>query len=141
MVSDLGWNPYSSVLVTRGELIREQPEVVAQFVAATRQGWRNYLSDPAAGNQAILAANQHGMTAAALQFGAAELGALAMPAPMSLQDVGTMTAARWQELVSQMEAIELIKPRAVAADDCFTLAFLGESAAAESDTATQSEQE
>ncbi len=126
MVSELGWNPYSSVLVTRGQLIRDQPQLVAEFVAATRAGWRNYLTDPAAGNQAILAANQHGMTAEALQFGAAELVALAMPEPLALQDVGTMTAARWQELVSQMEEIELIRPGSVAAEDCFTLAFLSE---------------
>lgn len=141
MVSELGWNPYSSVLVTRGELIREQPELVAEFVAATRDGWRHYLSDPAAGNQTILAANQHGMTAEALQFGAAELVALAMPEPMSLQDVGTMTAARWQQLVAQMEEIELIKPGSVAADDCYTLAFLSESSAAESGAARGSERE
>lgn len=141
MVSELGWNPYSSVLVTRGELIREQPELVAQFVAATREGWRNYLSDPAAGNRAILAANQHGMTAAALQFGAEELVTLAIPEPLALQDVGTMTAARWQELVLQMEEIELIKPGSVAAEDCFTLAFLSTSAAAESGAAGEPERE
>jgi len=141
MVSELGWNPYSSVLVTRGALIREQPERVAQFVAATREGWRNYLSDPAAGNRAILAANQHGMTAEALQFGATELVALAMPEPMTLQDVGTMTAARWQELVLQMEQIELIKPGAVAAEDCFTLAFLSASAAVEAGAAGEPDRE
>lgn len=141
MVSELGWNPYSSVLVTRGELIRQQPELVAEFVAATRDGWRHYLSDPAAGNRAILAANQHGMTAAALEFGAAELVALAMPEPMSLPDVGTMTAARWQQLVAQMEEIELIKPGSVAADECYTLAFLSESSAAESEAAQVSERE
>ena len=28
MVSDLGWNPYASVLITTGKLIEEQPELV-----------------------------------------------------------------------------------------------------------------
>ncbi len=141
MVSELGWNPYSSVLVTRGELIRQQPELVAKFVAATRDGWRNYLTDPSAGNRAILAANQHGMTAEALQFGATELVTLAMPEPMSLPDVGTMTAARWQQLVSQMEEIELIKPGSVAAEECFTLAFLDEPSVATEGAASESETE
>jgi NitT/TauT family transport system substrate-binding protein len=124
MLSDLGWNPYSSVLVTRGELIRKQPGLVRRFVAATRKGWQNYLTDPAAGNAAILAANQHGMTAEALQFGADELVALAMPQPLTLEDVGMMSAERWQQLVTQMQEIELIKPGTVRAEDCFTLQFL-----------------
>jgi len=39
MLSDLGWNPYSSVLVTTGTVIRESPEMVREFVAATQAGW------------------------------------------------------------------------------------------------------
>lgn len=124
MVNELGWNPYSSVLVTRGELIRDRPQLVADFVAATRTGWQNYLSDPQAGNAAILAANQHGMTADALQFGAEELRTLAMPDPLSSVDVGSMRPRRWQTLVEQMEQLELINPGAVRAEDCFTLEFL-----------------
>jgi NitT/TauT family transport system substrate-binding protein len=88
MVSDLGWNPYSSVLVTRGELIRENPELVAAFVKATRKGWQNYISQPAEGNKAILAANQHGMTAGALEFGSTSLVELAQPDSMPLEEVG-----------------------------------------------------
>jgi len=124
MVSDLGWNPYSSVLVTRGELIRKQPELVREFVAATRLGWQNYITDPAAGNVAILAANQHGMTREALEFGSKELVELAMPEPLALADVGVMSAERWQTLVKQMEDVKLIKSGAVKPEDCFTLDFL-----------------
>lgn len=124
MLSELGWNPYSSVLVTRGDLIRERPELVRDFVAATKRGWQQYLTDPAAGNAAILAANQHGMTAEALEFGAAELIALATPDPVSLDDLGLMTDQRWETLVAQMEEIELIKPGTVQASECYTLDFL-----------------
>lgn len=124
MLSDLGWNPYSSVLVTRGDLIRSNPDYVRAFVVATRTGWQNYVTDPSLGNVAILAANQHGMTADALNYGATELVRLAMPEPMMVADVGTMDAQRWQTLVSQMEAINLIKPGSVLAEDCYDLRFL-----------------
>jgi len=124
MVSDLGWNPYSSVLVTRGDLIRKQPEMVRDFVAATRLGWQNYITDPAAGNAAILAANQHGMTAQALDFGSKELVQLAMPEPLTVADVGIMSAERWQTLVKQMEDVKLIKAGSVKPEDCFSLDFL-----------------
>ena len=124
MLSDLGWNPYSSVLVTRGDLIRKDPERVRDFVAATRQGWQNYVTDPTLGNAAILAANQHGMTEDALTYGSSELVKLAMPEPMTVAEVGTMNAERWQKLVTQMEEIELIKPGSVRPEDCYDLSFI-----------------
>jgi len=124
MVSELGWNPYCSVLVTRGELIRQRPELVRDFVAATTRGWQNYVTDPAAGNELILAANQHGMTAEALEFGSKELVKLAIPEPMTVEDLGGMTADRWQTLVSQMESLGMIKPGSVKPEACYSLEFL-----------------
>ena len=129
MVSDLGWNPYCSVLVTRGELIREQPELVRDFVAATITGWQNYLADPTKGNAAILAANQHGMTAEAVQFGSTELVSLAVPEPMQVAELGKMEPDRWQTLITQMEQVQLLKPGAVKAEDCYTREFLPKIAA------------
>lgn len=124
MLSDLGWNPYSSVLVTTGSLIREQPELVRKVVSATRRGWQQYLEDPAEGNAAILAANRHGMTAEALQFGSEGLRELALPEGFSLAEVGMMSTERWQTLIDQMAELELVDPNEVKATDCFTTEFL-----------------
>ncbi|TWU07692.1 ABC transporter substrate-binding protein [Stieleria varia] len=124
MVSDLGFNPYSSVLVTTGKLIREQPELVRSFVTATRQGWQNYLESPERGNEAILAANDHGMTAEALAFGAEQMKPLAMPNGMSPTEVGQMSAQRWQTLVNQMAELGLVDPKTVTPESCFTNEFL-----------------
>jgi NitT/TauT family transport system substrate-binding protein len=125
MVSDLGWNPYSSVLITTGELIQNEPEMVRRFVQATRRGWQNYLTDPAKGNSEILAANKHGMTAEVLQFGSVEMRALAMPAEMQLDSVGMMTIERWQALVEQMDGLEPHAAGRVKPEECFTAEFLG----------------
>ncbi len=124
MISDLGFNPYSSVLVTSGKLIKENPQLVGQFVRAARRGWQNYLTDPDKGNQAILAANEHGMTPEALQFGSVELRPLAQPAGMDIERVGNMTAERWEQLVGQMVELKLVDPSKVKAADCFTTEFL-----------------
>ncbi len=127
MVSDLGWNPYSSVLVTRGELIRENPELVAKVVKATRAGWQKYVTSPQAANELILKANQHGMTAEALEFGSKSLVELARPDGMPVEEVGKMTAERWKSLVDQMIAIGAVKPDEAANvkyEECFTLQFL-----------------
>jgi len=124
MVSDLGWNPYSSVLVTRGELVRKNPELVRAFVEATNAGWQHYLTDPEKGNAAILAANQHGMTADALTFGSAALVSLARPDDMDIDQVGKMTDERWTQLVDTMVQLKMIEAGKVKPEDCFTNQFL-----------------
>jgi NitT/TauT family transport system substrate-binding protein len=124
MVSELGFNPYSSVLVTTGKLIQEQPELVQQFVDVTRAGWRAYLSDGEKGNQAILSANQEGMTAEALEFGAVAMRDLAMPGDTTAKSIGMMNAARWEELFGQLEQLDLVDPDKVSVGDCYTLQFL-----------------
>lgn len=124
MVSDLGFNPYSSVLVTTGTLIKENPELVQQFVDVTRDGWRAYLADGQKGNRAILQVNQEGMTAEALEFGAAAMRDLAMPGDASIESVGSMTKERWGQLFEQLEKLNLVDSKTVSAEDCYTLDFL-----------------
>lgn len=43
---DIGYNPYTGLLITSGDLLRKQPEQVKAMVAASRDGWRAYLDDP-----------------------------------------------------------------------------------------------
>lgn len=122
MVSDLGWNPYSSLLVTTGTMLRESPEVVREVVAATRTGWIDYLKSPTQANEVILAANTHGMTAEVLQFGAEQMRPLAYPDEST--ELGEMTLERWQLLVDQMKELEVIGQDSVKPEDCFTDEFL-----------------
>lgn len=124
MVSELGFNPYSSVLVTTGTMIREQPELVQKFVEITRSGWQNYLTDGTLGNAAILEANQEGMTAEALQFGSTAMRDLAIPEGSDIEQVGMMTAQRWSQLFDQLETLGLVSSDKVSAQDCYTLEFL-----------------
>jgi NitT/TauT family transport system substrate-binding protein len=124
MVSDLGWNPYASVLITTGKLIREQPEMVRQFVQATRRGWQNFMTDPEQGNDAILAANEHGMTPEALAFGSAKMKPLVLPNNADPKTLGQMSLERWTTLVKQMDEIDPSAAGMVKPEECFTSEFL-----------------
>jgi NitT/TauT family transport system substrate-binding protein len=124
MVSDLGWNPYSSVLITSGQVIRDDPQLVRTFVEATRRGWQNYLTNPSLGNAAILSANKHGMTAETLEFGTEGLRGLSLPEGMPAEELGTMSSERWKALVDQMVALKLVDASKVKPEDCFTTEFL-----------------
>lgn len=124
MVSKLGWNPYSSVLITTGKLINEQPELVNAFVKATQAGWESYLKDPSKGNADILAANDHGMTAEVLQYGSEQMRSLAMPSGDQSKLFGRMSLTRWKELIEQMDVLDPSQANLVKPEDCFTDKFL-----------------
>ncbi|TWU03886.1 ABC transporter substrate-binding protein [Neorhodopirellula pilleata] len=132
MVSELGWNPYSSVLVTTGELIRKSPELVRKVVRATQEGWVDYLDSPDRANEVILKANGHSMTPEALKFGSEELRPLVYGGIRAIDQVtdaqrnslGQMTQERWQRLLDQMSELKLIEDGSITPKDCFTNEFL-----------------
>ena len=128
MVSDLGFNPYASVLITTEKMIREQPELVQSVVTASVAGWKEYLADPKITNAAIHEMNKT-MSPAALEFGAAAMAPLCKVP----DDVGLchMTLERWQTLVRQIEEVNDIKPGSVEPEACFTMQFLKSAKTAE----------
>ncbi|MEI6239182.1 MAG: ABC transporter substrate-binding protein [Planctomycetia bacterium] len=124
MLSDIGFDPYSSVLVTTGKLVREQPDLVRRMVAAATEGWRRYLTDPAATNAHLLEVNPEGVAPEMLARGVEILRGLCLPGGMPSERLGTMTAARWDELLEQMTALDPSLAGTVKAADCYTLEFL-----------------
>ncbi len=120
MVSDLGFNPYASLLVTTEKVIQEHPDLVQSMVNASVQGWQQFLVDPQQTNASITAQNGD-MSAEVLQFGAEQMVALCRPADG--QALCSMTLERWQDLVRQIEEIDEIPVGSVDAEKCFTTKF------------------
>ncbi|MFM7056259.1 MAG: ABC transporter substrate-binding protein [Planctomycetota bacterium] len=121
MVSDIGFNPYASVLVTTEQIISEQPELVQKVVTASVAGWAAYLKDATATNAAIHQLNSE-MSPEALAFGVKAMKPLCeTPAD---QAACSMQLERWQTLVQQIEEIGDVEPGSVKPDECFTLKFL-----------------
>jgi NitT/TauT family transport system substrate-binding protein len=116
MLSDIGYNPYASVLVTSERMLAEKPEVVRKMQEAARAGWLAYLKDPDSTNKRIHAENSD-MSLAALDYGATALKELCT-ADDHLP-VGSMTVARWQQLIDQLVELEVIEANTVQAEDCF----------------------
>jgi NitT/TauT family transport system substrate-binding protein len=86
---------------------------------ASQAGWVHYLNDPAATNEVILAQNPERMTKEALDYGVEKLRPLCLPAGMPETQLGTMTTARWQELIDQFTQLKLIEPARVKAEEAF----------------------
>jgi len=120
MVSDLGFNTYTSLLVTSRSHIEQQPDLVRKVVEASVRGWQKYLESPEETNQFIHQQNPE-MALDVLAFGVRDLKPLCLPDGIAL---GTMTAQRWTTLAEQLRDIDALISDAVKAGDAFTTQFL-----------------
>ena len=121
MLSDIGYNPYGSLLVTTEDLIRDQPELVQKVVTASIIGWKMYLKTPDEVNAAIHEENQD-MSLASLKFGVDAMRPLCQP------DTGSalcdMKEERWATLIQQIEELDEIERGVVHPGQCFNTSFL-----------------
>ena len=108
MVSEIGFNPYTSLLITRGQTIKQQQELVAKMVRASARGWRDYLQNPAAVNEHIHKVNPE-MDLASLAYGVEAIKPLCLPAEMPAEQLGQMTSERWKTLADQLKEIDWIE--------------------------------
>jgi NitT/TauT family transport system substrate-binding protein len=107
MLSEIGFNPYASVLVVHEQLIARDPELVRSVVRACVRGWQKYLEEPQRTNQRIQEQNAE-MSAEILAYGAREIRELCVPRGMNIAQLGHMSAIRWKELATQLDEIELL---------------------------------
>lgn len=140
MLSEMGFNTYTSLLLTNPQLLKDQPELVRKVIRASQRGWGKYLTDAVETNRRIAELNPE-MPADVLAFGAAELQQLChfgekwrgygvqavgenIGNASTESHIGWMSAHDWQVLIGQLEAIDMIKPSSVTAESAFTSEFL-----------------
>jgi NitT/TauT family transport system substrate-binding protein len=100
LLADQGYQDYNNLVLARGKLAREHPEVVQSFIDASIEGWYSYLyGDPGPGNALIMKENKE-MTPALIasaialtkQYGIADSGdALSL-------GIGAMSEAKWHSI-------------------------------------------
>jgi NitT/TauT family transport system substrate-binding protein len=120
LIADAGFNPYTTVVITRRELLQKSPELVKSFVLATREGWRDYLDHPQATN-ALLGKLNSALDAAALSAAADAQKPLIENDDAKRNGLGSMQLARWQALADQLLDLKVVAKAANAADLFATL--------------------
>jgi NitT/TauT family transport system substrate-binding protein len=125
MAADIGFNPYTSVLISNQKLIDEDPVLVRKFVEATRKGWAKYLEDPAETNAHIHKQNPE-MDLDILEFGATELKKLCTSETVTASNLGEMTTERWSLMTAQLIECEVVGIDQLPLDGkgAFTVEFL-----------------
>lgn len=127
LVKEAGYNPYTTVLVTRGELVRKNPALARDMTLACKAGWEAYLKDPAPANAAMLKLNP-GMDPQTVADSARVQEPLILTDEAKAHGVGHMTLARWEQLVNQLAELKVVE-KAVPAAECFVDAKVLEAAA------------
>jgi NitT/TauT family transport system substrate-binding protein len=114
LVADSGYNPYTAVVIARGALVRDQPRLVENVVAALREGWRAYLDEPTEANEVMAALNPE-MDAESFRLAAEAQQPLI---DTDARPLGGMTRERWSTLIAQLKDLGLIE-KPVDPGDCY----------------------
>lgn len=127
MASEIGFNPYTSTLITEASIIKDKPDLVRDFTQAVQKGWQKYLTEPEETNRFILAQTDEmdDEDLDILEFGAKELQALCLPLDSTgTIPLGNMTKERWQKMADQLVECEVVDEGSLKVDDAFTTKFL-----------------
>jgi NitT/TauT family transport system substrate-binding protein len=117
LIADAGYNPYTTVVITRGQTVRSNPGQVRSMIDACRQGWRGYLDDPNAANAAMGKLNSQ-MDSATFTAAAAAQKPLIETAETGRDRLGMMSSQRWRDLGAQLVQLKVID-RAAGPEECF----------------------
>jgi NitT/TauT family transport system substrate-binding protein len=126
MMSEIGYNPYASLLVTTEGQIAKQEDVCKRMVQASIEGWKKYLESPAESNKVILSKNKQGLEKNALDFGVEALKPLCIPSGSTDSVIGSMSAERWNALAETLSSLKIVDAGKASVDKAFTLRFLSQ---------------
>lgn len=106
LLADSGYTSYGALIQTSQRLANGKPGLVRAFVAATAEGWRDYLTgDPAPGNALIKRHNPE-MTDALLAYGRAMMNrhGIVLSGDARRGGIGAMSESRWAAFFETMSA-------------------------------------
>jgi NitT/TauT family transport system substrate-binding protein len=112
LLSDYGYDTYSTLIVTRTEIVQKNPNLAQRFVDASAIGWYHYLyGDNSKANELIKADNPD-INDAQIAFSIAEMkkyGIIDSGDTLKL-GIGAMTDTRWKDFFDKMVQIGMVEP-------------------------------
>jgi NitT/TauT family transport system substrate-binding protein len=114
LLSDYGYSTYSTLIVTRTDLVQKNPDLVQRFVDASAIGWYHYLyGDNSKANERIKTENPD-ITDAQIAFSIAEMKEYGVvdSGDTLKSGIGAMTDARWKNFFDEMVQVGMVDARA-----------------------------
>jgi NitT/TauT family transport system substrate-binding protein len=106
--ADSGYNPYSNIMGTTEQLIKDKPDVVQAFVTASLAGWKAYVEDPKPTLNAIKNVNKDYNIELGAQSAAIEKP-LVLGTANDPKGIGTITEQRFKDLHDQLRSVAALK--------------------------------
>jgi NitT/TauT family transport system substrate-binding protein len=110
-ISDLGYDPYDSILTVSQKLIDTRPQAVRCLVQGSQRGWLDFMRNPDAG-YALIRQMSPEVTQGLLTFAHKVMkeNALVENDDTRKLGIGAMTRKRWREHAQMLSDIGLIAP-------------------------------
>ena len=125
LLSDHGYDTYSTLIVTRTEIVDKRPDLVQRFVDASAIGWYHYLYGDNSKANALIKTDNPDINDDEIAFSIAKMkeeGVVDSGDTLKL-GIGAMTDARWKDFFDKMVAAGVVG----AGDDykkAYTLQFV-----------------
>jgi NitT/TauT family transport system substrate-binding protein len=129
LLADYGYDPYSTTIETRQEIVDSDPDLVQRFVDASIKGWYSYLNDdPTPGNELIKQDNPE-MSDEQIAYGIAKMKEYGIVVSGDAEDmgIGAMTDDRWKSFYDKLVEAEVLSSE-VDYTQAFTLEFVNKGA-------------
>jgi len=108
LIAESGFNPYNTVVVAKRSTVGKDPARAKRFLTAIREGWKAYLRDPNA-THALMQKLNPSMDEETFAAIAKKEAPFILTPETKKHGLGTMTAARWEALSSQLREIGMTK--------------------------------
>lgn len=120
LLADQGYPPYANLISCMDKTVKEREKTVAAFVAATAEGYKSYLADPAPGN-ALIKKDNPNMSEEQLAYGVAKLKEMGIitSGDAATQGIGTITRERLDKTYAFLIEAGLIDPAKVKLDQAY----------------------
>jgi NitT/TauT family transport system substrate-binding protein len=112
LLSDYGYDTYSTLIATRREIVESNPDLVQRFVDASSIGWYHYLYGDNSKANAFIKQDNPDINNDQIAFSIGELkkhGVVDSGDTLTL-GIGAMTDARWKDFFDKMVAIGMVTP-------------------------------
>ena len=122
LISSTGYQPYR-VFFTSKQFLAEHPDIVAKFVKASIQGWKNYLQDPSMVDAELSRLNP-AMSQDQMRFSVETLKDQHFIDGLGTPDshLGHFTPERWSAIYQQLVSLK-VTDRAIDPATAYTLQF------------------
>ena len=110
LLSDYGYDTYSTLIVTRRNIVEKNPDLVQRFVEASAIGWYHYLYGDSSQGNALIKRDNPDIKDDQIAFSIGELkkyGVVDSGDTLTL-GIGAMTDARWKDFFDKMVAIGMV---------------------------------